>query len=302
MPVTDLVQTIDSSENSKLVPVQDIYNYHVSAAPGVTDDENDGYEVGHLWLNGATGQLYQCDDATAGAAVWSALNPSGGVVPADYTPAQTVLVAVADQTPLAQVVGSGEFVGRPSGGNIGVITAAQARVIINASSEAEFDAIADAGVIDADRMVDDTFGTAEFAAGAGGKFAAGALDAAGAANLIADGVLLPRMNLAKTIGALGAGDVSATAAQLVGGVLTVGAAAANTLTVDTAANIIANASVGATVGTSFEVVVINTAAGTSALTIAAGVTIVGDPVVAGMSSGTFLCIVTGAASVVFVRK
>lgn len=301
-PIVRSVAVQNAQGNSENADVKRLWNYR-SGAPGVTDDENDGFEAGDLWINSASDTMYVCSDATAGAAVWTAGGaPVGTVVKTEYTPQQTLLVSVLDQDPQPQVVGAGEFVGRAIAGNLGVITAAQARAIINASSEAEFDAIADAAVIDADRMVDDTFGTTEFAPGAGGKFAAGALDAAGAANLIADGVLLPRMNLVKSFTTLGAGNVAATAAQILGGILSV-TANANTLTTPTAALLIANASLGSTIGASCEVTVVNGGAGTSTLTAAdASVTITGDVAILTNTSATYQVVVTGAANVVFVRK
>ena len=45
-----------------------------SSAPGVSDDTVDGFIVGSIWekrnTNGSVAELYQCTDATAGAAVW----------------------------------------------------------------------------------------------------------------------------------------------------------------------------------------------------------------------------------------
>lgn len=166
------------------------------------------------------------------------------------------------------------------------VTAADARTIINASTEAEFDAIADAGVIDGDRLKSGGLTSTNFNAA------------------VADGAILPRKNAVKAVAALGAGDTTPTAAQMVGGVLTVTPVAPQLCTTDTAANIIANASVGATTGVSFEFTVINLGAGvnTSTLTAGANVTIAGDPVVVAATSATFLCVVTGAAAVVIVRK
>lgn len=60
---------------------------------------------------------------------------SGNVANTLYD-AQSVVVAVADNTPVVQVVGDSEFVGRPAGGNVGVMTAAQARTVLNVSNGA----------------------------------------------------------------------------------------------------------------------------------------------------------------------
>lgn len=50
------------------------HNFTASAAPTVNDDSGDGYAVGSLWLWAARGLLWQCVDATAGAAVWALPN------------------------------------------------------------------------------------------------------------------------------------------------------------------------------------------------------------------------------------
>lgn len=39
-------------------------------APAVTDDADHGYSVGSRWTDVAADKVYQCVDATAGAAVW----------------------------------------------------------------------------------------------------------------------------------------------------------------------------------------------------------------------------------------
>lgn len=43
-------------------------NYAATAAPAVTDDAGDGYEVGSIWIYGNA--IYQCTDKTVGASVW----------------------------------------------------------------------------------------------------------------------------------------------------------------------------------------------------------------------------------------
>lgn len=50
-------------------------NLSPAGAPAVTDDEDDGYQVGSIWIH--SGSVYQCTDATAGAAVWSNLSAGG---------------------------------------------------------------------------------------------------------------------------------------------------------------------------------------------------------------------------------
>jgi len=85
------------------------------------------------------------------------VNAAGAVMEADYN-AQTVLVAVADDTPVATTVSDSEFVGRPAGGNVGVVTAAQARTILNVEDGAVALPVADTtavvkGSADATKLV-----------------------------------------------------------------------------------------------------------------------------------------------------
>lgn len=262
MPVVREVASINSDGNSENVYVKELYNYHESSAPGVTDDEDAGYAVGDLWLNGATDTLYHCADATAGAAVWTTATIAGAVVPANYTPAQSLLVAVANQTPLAQVVAAGQFVGRPLAGNLGVMTATQARAVIAASTAAVFDEIASAaGVIRFNKM-----------------------QAKSSSALVAGPQVLTASQMV--------GGVITHAA----------AGAPDTLTVATAVNIIAAAGVGSATGTSFEFTVVNTGLGSSDLTTAAGVTLTGAVRVATGTSGTWLCVVTSPTTVTCFRK
>lgn len=49
-------------------------NASSASAPGVTDDADAGYKVTSLWVK-STGEIYICVDATAGAAVWTELDP-----------------------------------------------------------------------------------------------------------------------------------------------------------------------------------------------------------------------------------
>lgn len=45
--------------------------------PGAGDDSADGYRAGSLWLNTTDGGLFVCEDASAGAAVWTELAGAG---------------------------------------------------------------------------------------------------------------------------------------------------------------------------------------------------------------------------------
>lgn len=45
-------------------------NHAAIAAPGVGDDEDDGYMAGSFWTDVSSDTGYMCMDATSGAAVW----------------------------------------------------------------------------------------------------------------------------------------------------------------------------------------------------------------------------------------
>ena len=70
--------------------------------PTVNDDAVDGYEVGSLWFNISTSKVFQCLNATTGAAVWVELTGGGsGVSVTNFTTYQNLL----DDT----TVGDGNF-------------------------------------------------------------------------------------------------------------------------------------------------------------------------------------------------
>ncbi len=69
------------------------HNLTASAAPGVSDDADDGYSLGSWWFDTLAHKAYVCVSASAGAAIWTqAAGGSGGAVDAaavTYTPATT---------------------------------------------------------------------------------------------------------------------------------------------------------------------------------------------------------------------
>lgn len=104
-------------------------------------------------------------------------------------------------------------------------------------------------------------------------------------------------------------DTTLTAAQTIGGVVTMTPSTGRTLTTATAAAIVAALGDGAQVGSSFELTVVNNAAATNAITLAGGTGITLGGVaamatVAAASSVTYLAVVTatGTPAVTFYRK
>jgi hypothetical protein len=52
--------------------------FDATAAPGVTNDLDEGYGAGSLWLDATNNNAYICESAANGAAVWHQLNTGGG--------------------------------------------------------------------------------------------------------------------------------------------------------------------------------------------------------------------------------
>jgi hypothetical protein len=78
------------------------------------------------------------DGIEALADVTDATNVSAaGALMESLYDAQSVIVAVLDNSPVKQTVGDSEFVGRPSGGDVGVMTAVQARTVLNVEDGAD---------------------------------------------------------------------------------------------------------------------------------------------------------------------
>ena len=66
------------------------------------------------------------------------VDAAGAVMETDYN-AQTVLLAVADDTPLPVTVAASSFVGRKAAGDVGTMTAAEARTVLNVENGATAD-------------------------------------------------------------------------------------------------------------------------------------------------------------------
>jgi len=62
-------------------------NYAATAAPVVTNDSSQGYDIGSIWIDVTNDKAYTCVDNTAGAAVWSA--GGGGATVSTIAPTVT---------------------------------------------------------------------------------------------------------------------------------------------------------------------------------------------------------------------
>jgi len=65
-------QISDATASSRAF-IQAVHNLNTTTDPAVDDDGLDGYAVGSIWLNSTGKKIWQCSDATTGAAVWNQL-------------------------------------------------------------------------------------------------------------------------------------------------------------------------------------------------------------------------------------
>jgi hypothetical protein len=92
-----------------------------TAAPTTGDDSGDGYSVGSVWINVTADTVYQCADATVGAAVWKQLDGGGGGSGDVVGPASSVnnQVALFDGTTGKLLKSSGTTLGDAAAKNTG---------------------------------------------------------------------------------------------------------------------------------------------------------------------------------------
>lgn len=73
-------------------------NFAAVTAPGVSDDDGDGYEVGSLWINVTLDRAYICLDASTGAAVWRAIDAYGDTGGGSIDQASSGLLLLANDS------------------------------------------------------------------------------------------------------------------------------------------------------------------------------------------------------------
>ncbi len=154
-----------------------VHEFTGTLTAGRTITLPDNQKIYHVW-NNTTGGFALTFDTVAGtetvvvaAGDWAtlAVDPgfdvnlvqtalSGVVLEADFN-AQTILIAVADDTPLPVVIAASEFVGRKATGDAGLMTAAEARTVLNVEDNA--DVTDAAGVAAAGAVMDSDISEAE---------------------------------------------------------------------------------------------------------------------------------------------
>jgi hypothetical protein len=276
------------AENNPVL--DDALIYASTDAPTAAENDAAGYVNGSVWvqtnISGTVALFVKTFETTAGVATWTVVPAaSTAVLEADYD-AQSVLVAILNNTPVVQTVGAGELVGRALGGNVGVIgangfTLAFLANILNANS---------IDCTDADI----------FAA-----FAQYSMNAAFVLDKVAAGAIAKSKLAITAKAALADDDSVIAAADFVKGVLTAAVinVAGKTKTTPTAAAMVA-ALPGAGVGTMFQVVIINKGAGTITLAMDGTVTNLGHAGDLSLTSGstaTYNVLITGAATADFYK-
>lgn len=84
---------------------------------------------GQIWYDTVL-EKYRIRLASSTDSLATVTDVSAGGVSASAWDAQSVVVAITDDTPVAVVIANGTFVGRPTGGNVGALSAADAKTIL----------------------------------------------------------------------------------------------------------------------------------------------------------------------------
>ena len=143
MKVTTSSGSVTAVQDARILSFRGV---HLKTSdPTSTDDENLQYRVNDLWTNTSTPETFVLTDATGGAAIWNSafvnttsVDNAGAVMETDYD-AQTVLIAISDDTPTAITIPASNFVGRKASGDAGVMSATEARTVLNVENGATAD-------------------------------------------------------------------------------------------------------------------------------------------------------------------
>lgn len=278
-----------------------INNLSATTAPGVGNDSASGYEVGSAWVNTATGIVYTCVDATAGAAVW-AVTSSDETTPGQITAPHGTASAAGGTAFLkggaggtttgnggpASLVGGAATAGNSTGGAAATVGGAGQGTGTGGAAKLTGGA-SGAGATGNGGQAQVTGGAAGSTDGNGGSvvITAGAKAGSGV-----DGAIIERGVRLVSQGAPAAKTVSATltAAEVLTGIITVnqGGAGASAQQLPAGADL-DTALPDAAAGDAFDFSVINisaTAAESASLTTNTGLTLVGDMDVSANSAAT----------------
>lgn len=97
--MTDLINTSDLNDwlsNPDRTHLK--HKYDGTAAPGVTNDVDEGYSVGSMWFDVTNDKAYVCTDITDGAAVWTEITAGASGGDAWSDPVDAVITPDADGT------------------------------------------------------------------------------------------------------------------------------------------------------------------------------------------------------------
>lgn len=81
------------------------YFDEMTTAPTVNDDENDGYRVSDVWIDETNDKIYQCLDASAGAADWNQIDLGAGAASGTMTSVKEAGVLVDDEVEIIDLDG-----------------------------------------------------------------------------------------------------------------------------------------------------------------------------------------------------
>ncbi|BCH11942.1 hypothetical protein MesoLj131c_62000 [Mesorhizobium sp. 131-3-5] len=124
-------------------------NFAAVSDPAVTDDANEGYQVGSAWVNTASDTAWICVDATVGAAIWT---PTGAIGNTQGAPAAvTVSGTLTAAQLLAGIITINQGGAAPSAQQLPTGTALQAALPADFQVNDSFDvSVINTSIVDAE--------------------------------------------------------------------------------------------------------------------------------------------------------